>query len=185
MDRRHFFKTGAKAAAAGAAISLPITPIQAADSPAAKPAAGVSKTPAILASYTAEDHRRRLTTRRHLHAENPQVHAQTPDYRLSPRSMRLQPGRVSQPHAVGARRIRRTGIGSAEGPWHPIDSCDGRMERSLRTVRTQQVDGGQSGRISPFRGDGPPARHQDPGLRIERVLCRERSGLPQGMVATG
>ena len=60
MDRRQFLKTGAKAAAAGAAISLPINTTQATDSPAAKPAAGASKAAAILVSYTAEDHRRRL-----------------------------------------------------------------------------------------------------------------------------
>ena len=49
--------------------------------------------------------------------------------------------------------------------------------------RRQQADGGQSGGIPPFRGDGPPARHEDPGLRLERLLQRERSGLPQGMVS--
>ena len=61
MDRRQFFKTGAKAAAAGAAISLPIKTVQATDSMAARTVAGAFKTSAILASYTAEDHRRRLT----------------------------------------------------------------------------------------------------------------------------
>lgn len=60
MDRRSFLKTGATAAAAGAALSLPANTVQAADSAAAKTLAGASKTPAILASYTAEDHRRRL-----------------------------------------------------------------------------------------------------------------------------
>ena len=60
MDRRQFFKTGAGVAAAGAAFSLPINSSQAGDAPAARTAAGVSKTPAILVSYTAEDHRRRL-----------------------------------------------------------------------------------------------------------------------------
>jgi hypothetical protein len=61
MDRRRFFKTGVKAAAAGAAVSLPINTTQAADPPAKKTAGGVFKTSAILTSYTAEDHRRRLT----------------------------------------------------------------------------------------------------------------------------
>ena len=61
MDRRQFLKTGATAAAAGAAIPLPINTIQASDSPAAKTAAGASQTSAILARYSAEDHRRRLT----------------------------------------------------------------------------------------------------------------------------
>ncbi len=60
MDRRQFFQTGAKAAVAGAAVSLPVNTVQAADAPAARPAAGAFKTPAILVSYTAEDHRRRL-----------------------------------------------------------------------------------------------------------------------------
>lgn len=58
MDRRAFFKTGATVAAAGAAISG--AGIHAADSPTAKPASGPSKPPAILMSYTADDHRRRL-----------------------------------------------------------------------------------------------------------------------------
>ena len=60
MDRRKFFKLGATAAAAGAAVSLPRSTIQAADSPPATAAAGKSATPAILVRFTAEDHRRRL-----------------------------------------------------------------------------------------------------------------------------
>jgi hypothetical protein len=60
MDRRQFLTTSTVAAAAGAAISLPINTTQAAGSPEAKPPAGASKAPAILASYTADDHRRRL-----------------------------------------------------------------------------------------------------------------------------
>ncbi|MBN1346690.1 MAG: hypothetical protein JXQ73_28625 [Phycisphaerae bacterium] len=61
MDRREFFKTSVKAAAASAAISLPASTIQAADSPAATTGGGNSGAPAILRSYTSEDHRRRLT----------------------------------------------------------------------------------------------------------------------------
>lgn len=59
MDRRQFFSFSAQAAAAGAAISLPGT-LHAAD--AAPPArkSGTSKPPAILANFTADDHRRRL-----------------------------------------------------------------------------------------------------------------------------
>ncbi len=62
MDRREFFKTSAKAAAAGAAISLPAGTAQAADSPAAgaKSGGGDSGASAILRNYTAQDHRRRL-----------------------------------------------------------------------------------------------------------------------------
>jgi len=60
MDRRRFFKTGAQAAAAGAAISVPLSPIRAAESPLARAAAGASRAPVILVGYTAEDHRRRL-----------------------------------------------------------------------------------------------------------------------------
>jgi hypothetical protein len=51
---------GAKAAAAGATLSLTLDTIRATDSPAADTAANTCKAPAILASYTAEDHRRRL-----------------------------------------------------------------------------------------------------------------------------
>jgi len=60
MDRRQFLKTGAVAAAAGAAGSLPVNTTQAANPPAAKTVGGASKTSAVLVSYTAEDHRRRL-----------------------------------------------------------------------------------------------------------------------------
>ncbi len=60
MNRREFFKTGTKAAAAGAAMSLPIIASEATSSPAAVIAARSAKAPAILADYTAEDHRRRL-----------------------------------------------------------------------------------------------------------------------------
>ncbi len=60
MDRRDFFKTGVKAVAAGAALAAPATVNQASGSPAAETAAGGSKAPAILFSYTADDHRRRL-----------------------------------------------------------------------------------------------------------------------------
>ncbi len=60
MDRRQFFKTGATAAAAGAALSLPTTTAVADGSPAARPTDGAFKTSAILVSYTADDHRRRL-----------------------------------------------------------------------------------------------------------------------------
>ncbi len=55
MDRRQFFKTGAQAAVAGAVVSAPVRSSLAADSPV-----GDSGTGAILKSYTAEDHRRRL-----------------------------------------------------------------------------------------------------------------------------
>ena len=58
MNRREFLQSGVKGAAAGAAISLSSKPLQG-DSPAAK-IANPSSGPAILVSYTAEDHRRRL-----------------------------------------------------------------------------------------------------------------------------
>ncbi len=60
MDRRQFFKTGAKVAAAGAAVSLPADSIPAAGSPAAKAAKVACKASPILVSYSADDHRRRL-----------------------------------------------------------------------------------------------------------------------------
>jgi len=60
MDRRQFFKTGAKVAAAGAAVSLPADSILAAGSPAAKAAKVACKASPILVSYSADDHRRRL-----------------------------------------------------------------------------------------------------------------------------
>jgi hypothetical protein len=60
MDRRNFFRTGVELAAAGAAASLPGRTLQAADKPATRKGAGAANTQAILASYTAEDHRRRL-----------------------------------------------------------------------------------------------------------------------------
>ena len=55
MDRRQFFKAGAQAAVVGAAVSAPLR-----SSPAAGGPTGESATGAILKSYTAEDHRRRL-----------------------------------------------------------------------------------------------------------------------------
>lgn len=55
MDRRDFFKVGAKAAVVGAAVSTPVCSSPAATSPAGDGAAG-----AVLKSYTAADHRRRL-----------------------------------------------------------------------------------------------------------------------------
>ena len=60
MDRREFLKTGVTTAAAGT-ISLSANTIEAADAAVAGAGAGAFKTPAILASYTAQDHRRRLT----------------------------------------------------------------------------------------------------------------------------
>lgn len=61
MDRRQFLKTGAKAVAAGAAISVPISATPATGVSAETATSGTSKSPAILVSYTADDHRRRLT----------------------------------------------------------------------------------------------------------------------------
>ncbi len=60
MDRRQFLKTGAKAVAAGTAVSLPANCGQASEAPAPKTDGGKSKGPAVLVSYTADDHRRRL-----------------------------------------------------------------------------------------------------------------------------
>ena len=60
MNRRQFLKAGAGTAAAGAAISHPLGASRAADSPAAIIASGTTRAPAILARYSAEDHRRRL-----------------------------------------------------------------------------------------------------------------------------
>ena len=54
MDRRAFFKTGAKAAAAGAAISLPAGSLHAADVKADP------DTSVVMKGFTADDHRRRL-----------------------------------------------------------------------------------------------------------------------------
>jgi hypothetical protein len=55
MDRRQFFKAGAQAAVVGAAVSAPVRSSLAANSPGDD-----STAPAVLKSYTAEDHRRRL-----------------------------------------------------------------------------------------------------------------------------
>jgi hypothetical protein len=60
MDRRQFLKTGATAAAVGAAVSVPASAIDAADSSATGPGAGASNAPAVLVRFTADDHRRRL-----------------------------------------------------------------------------------------------------------------------------
>ncbi|MEA3341574.1 MAG: hypothetical protein U9R15_16545 [Chloroflexota bacterium] len=62
MDRREFFKTGAKAAAAGAAVSIPTGVIQASDTPPTKTiiAKGDPGTSVVMKDFTADDHRRRL-----------------------------------------------------------------------------------------------------------------------------
>ena len=60
MDRRQFFKTGAKAAAAGAVISVPSQTSLAADAPAVKTPGGDPGTSVVIRDFTAEDHRRRL-----------------------------------------------------------------------------------------------------------------------------
>ena len=60
MNRRQFFQTSVKAAATGAAISLPLNTTPAAGSRTPTSAGSAAGAPAILASYTAEDHRRRL-----------------------------------------------------------------------------------------------------------------------------
>ena len=64
MNRRQFFRSGVTAAVTGAAVStlgFPMRDVQAADFRASGAGGGAATTPAILASYTAEDHRRRLT----------------------------------------------------------------------------------------------------------------------------
>ncbi len=58
MRRRDFLKTGAQAAVVGAAASVPAGPGLAAARPTGATAA--TATPAVLKSYTAADHRRRL-----------------------------------------------------------------------------------------------------------------------------
>ena len=103
--------------------------------------------------------------------------------RLSARPVLLQPGRVSLPQALGPGRIRRAGIGPAEGPRHPIDPSVRRMERFAAAVRRRQVHGAQSGRVSPLRRHGPPSRHEDAGLHLHRLLAVDRSRFPPGMVA--
>ena len=62
MDRREFFKAGAKVAAAGAAVSIPAGAIQAADTPKSKTttAKGDPGASVVMKVFTAEDHRRRL-----------------------------------------------------------------------------------------------------------------------------
>lgn len=56
MHRREFLKTGVQAAAVGAVISAPASSVSAAHSEIAT----VGSTPAVLKSYTEDDHRRRL-----------------------------------------------------------------------------------------------------------------------------
>jgi hypothetical protein len=58
MHRRDFLKSGVQAAAVGAAVSVDTPPSSAAVSTAGL--AGSAHTAAVLKSYTAEDHRRRL-----------------------------------------------------------------------------------------------------------------------------
>jgi len=58
MHRRDFLRTGMQAAAAGAAVSLPAHSALAAAETSSP--ASIADAPAILKSYTAEDHRRRL-----------------------------------------------------------------------------------------------------------------------------
>ena len=64
MDRRDFFKTGAKAAATGAltgaAVAMPVEYGRAADAPTPKTPAGDSGTSVVIKDFSAEDHRRRL-----------------------------------------------------------------------------------------------------------------------------
>ncbi|NQT16169.1 MAG: hypothetical protein HQ582_25655, partial [Planctomycetes bacterium] len=60
MDRRAFFKTGAKAAAAGAAITIPTGSSQGADAPAVKTTADDPGTSVVMKDFSAEDHRRRM-----------------------------------------------------------------------------------------------------------------------------
>ena len=56
MHRRDFLKTGVQAAAAGAAVSIPVS-----SSLASGEVAGSTSASAVMKSYTADDHRRRLT----------------------------------------------------------------------------------------------------------------------------
>lgn len=64
MDRRDFFKTGAKVAATGAlagtAASIPVQYGRAADSTESETPAGDFGTSVVMKSFSAEDHRRRL-----------------------------------------------------------------------------------------------------------------------------
>jgi len=60
MDRRAFFKTGAKAAAVGAAITIPAGSSQAADTSAVRTTADDPGTSVVMKDFTAEDHRRRM-----------------------------------------------------------------------------------------------------------------------------
>ncbi len=64
MNRRQFFRSGVTAALTGAAVSTPgfsMRDVQAAGAGASGGGEGITAAPAILASYTAEEHRRRLT----------------------------------------------------------------------------------------------------------------------------
>lgn len=60
MDRREFLKTGAKAAAAGAAVSIPTHSSLAGNTPAAKTPVGDPGISVVMKDFTVEDHRRRL-----------------------------------------------------------------------------------------------------------------------------
>ena len=61
MHRRAFFRSSATTVAAAAAVSLPRSDVRATDTQPATATARPSGTPAILLSYTADDHRRRLS----------------------------------------------------------------------------------------------------------------------------
>ncbi len=184
MDRRQFFKTGATAAAAGAAVSLPINTVQAADSPAAKTAAGASKTPAILASYTAEDHRRRLSN----------VGICTQKIRKCLRKHLIT-------DYLPAQCVYNMGEYPSRTPWEPGEYDEQELDRlkdhgiQLIHVMDEWNDryglfgGNKLTAVNPegfrrFVAMVHQSRHEDSGLCVERIFCRERSGLPQGMVAT-
>ena len=139
MDRRGFFKTGVKAAAAGAAISIPTRPTQAADTLATKTTIAKADPDAsiVMRDFTAEDHRRRLQNigictkkirkcmRKHL------ITNYLPAQCVY--NMGEYPSR--KPWAPG--KYDEQELDRLKGPWNPIDSGDGRVERSIWAFRRQ------------------------------------------------
>jgi hypothetical protein len=59
MDRRTFLTSGVTAAA-GAAVAIPNGSLQAIERPGTRPSADASEAPAVLVSYSSDDHRKRL-----------------------------------------------------------------------------------------------------------------------------
>ena len=175
MKRRTFLGMGAAATAVSVSGS-----VRGSEGGGERPVAA-APAPPVLATYSADDHRRRLENIAHAHQHVRRAMRKHLVTSYLPGQCCYNLGEYPcvkpwEPDEWDERELDRLAR-----PRHPLDPGPRGVERFAAAVRLPQARGAQSGRLSPIRRHGTPARHEADRLRLQRLLRPEGPRFPPGV----